>query len=509
MGRDNQSYDRIDSNRRKFLSGLASSTAAGLAGCSSNGGGSDGNDGGSDGNGGGSDGNGGGSGGTTTDTASGTVEISIITTATETKEVYQEAFRQYNESRSDLNVKFSPQFLGGGSFTQKLNTLIGTGNPPDLAYAGAQLASFTDSFIDLTDLLERHNVPESLRLSFSDVGSPIQPVVLQAGHRYYRQDVWNEAGIDFPESEKAKTWSTHRDHMKMVSDALPKNRWPSFYLAGSVSSSMQFMWYGYEVMSGVNYIRRTGPNLEDVEVSLEDEREGALQYLKFGKEMFDNYSPDTTGYSWQEFIQLFTNETVQQSLYGGRLMTNVIAQAPELEDVTKASWIEMPEKNPAPSNHLVSSGKLSFPEDQASSVALNGFAIPKNAKHPKVAKDFINWFLDSDLYTDFMLSVAPHNLPVDMSLLDSEPFKENPAWSQHPEYKDFIKRYVKNSYPKVMGRTDPASPYWSQITYASGIVPKMQQQVFLGQKSPEKAIDEAISNLEQKTDEIVDRYTSE
>ncbi len=506
MSSDKQSHSRRSSNRRKFLAGVASTTALGLAGCTSQSSGSS-ESGGSGSS--GSDGSSGGS-GTTGGSASGKTKLRFMATASDpnTKETFRQAFKQFNESRSDLNIEVTPEFMSPGSFTQKLNTLIGAGDPPDLALAGAELLQFTDALSDLGSILERNNVPESLRLEFPDVGTPLHPMVLQAGHRFYRSDVWDQAGIDFPEQEKAKTWSTHREHMNSVDEMLPDNRYPSFYLSSSNNGPMQFMWYGYELMSGVNYIKRTGPNLGDVEVSLEEERAGAQQYLQFAKEMYTQYSPETTGYSWQEFIQLFANGTVQQSMYGGRLLTNVVEQAPELESVTKPAWIEMPEKNVGRGNHIVSAGTNKFPDDQPSSVSLNGFGVPKDAPNSELAKEFIKWFFDSDLYVEAILAVPPHNLPIDMKMLDSEPFQQNEMWSNHPEYKNFIQRYVENSYPKVIGRTDPASPYWSQITYGSGIVPTMQQEVLLGQKSIDEAIDAAIPKLEQKTQEVVEQYTS-
>lgn len=238
--------------------------------------------------------------------------------------------------------------------------------------------------------MEQNNVPKSLQLNFPGVGAPIHPVALEPNSRWQRTDVWEQAGIQ-SDPMKPITWSTHRNQMQAVKDSFSGEKYPSFYLASDVVGAMLHNWHQYEVMSGVNYIRRTGENLEDVEVSLGDEREGAIQYLEFGQEMYQNFAPDTIGYGWNELVQLYVNQTVQQSMYPGRLLNNVIDQAPDLEEVTKPACIEMPEQNPAPENPLVKSGSLSA-EDYTAQVAVNGFAVPKNAENGDISQDFLKWF---------------------------------------------------------------------------------------------------------------------
>lgn len=494
-GNSPQGNQRIDSSqRRRFLKGIATTGAVGLAGCSGN---QDTQQG----------------GGTTDQNKQGSakpkrVKFNFLASASDpkTKELYKKTFEGYNEERSDLNIQYSGEFLSMDAFLQKMNTYLGAGNPPDLAYGGGNLTTFSNQLMDLKSIMEQNNVPKSLQMTFPGVGAPIHPVALEPNSRWHRSDVWEKANIGFDEMKEPKTWSTHRDHMQAVKDTLSGNKYPSFYLASDSVGAMLHNWHQYEVMSGVNYVRRTGEKLDDVEVSLGDERAGAIQYLKYGKEMYDNFSPDTTGYGWNELVQLYVNQTVQESMYPGRLLNNVIDQAPDLEKVTKPGYIEIPEENPAPSNHLVNSGKLSA-DDYTAQVSVNGFAVPKQADNRDISVDFLKWFFQTDYYTNAILAVPPHTIPANLKLLDSDAFKQNEIWGRHQEYKDFIKEYIPKCYPKVMGRTDPPSPYWNAITYASGIVPTMQQQVLLGQKSPEEAVDEAIPKLEQTTKETVSQYT--
>jgi ABC-type glycerol-3-phosphate transport system substrate-binding protein len=499
------------SNRRTFLRGLGATTAVGLAGCTGTGGGGDGGDGGGGGSGGGGGGSGGGGGGSGNATPEGnggsrSITFRMLASASdpETEKFYQDTFQAFSDSRDDIDIEFSGEFLSMDAFSAKMNTYLGAGNPPDLVYGGGNVTTFADSFVDLSEAMENNNVPESLRLTFPGVGAFLHPVALEPNGRWYRTDVWDEAGL----SETATDWSTHRDHMEAVSGVLSGNKKPSFYMASQTFGTMLHMYHAYEVMSGVNYITRTGPNLDDVEVSLDAEREGAIQYLEYAAEMYQNYSPETTGYGWNELVQLYVNQIVQQSVYPGRLMNNVVDQAPELEDVTKPAIIEMPAENPAPESHLIKSGSLSYPDDYRAHVSINGFAVPKSGENRDVALDFVrDYFFQSDAYVNALLAVPPHNVPVNLDLLDSEAFQQNEVWAAHEDYKDYLREWLPKMFPKVMGRTDPPSPYWNEITYASGIVPQMQQEVLLGQKDAATAVDDAIPKLEQKTQEVVGRYT--
>jgi len=187
-----------------------------------------------------------------------------------------------------------------------------------------------------------------------------------------------------------------------------------------------------------------------------------------------------------------------QTMYPGRLVNNMLDQNPDLLPHTKPAIPELPDgQNPE--------------DDWKFQLPINGFAVPTDADHSDIAKEFLRWWFGTEYYNDFMLAASPHTVPVDLSALDEEPYASDPNWqdiNEQADYKNWLQEWVpKAGYPKIMGRTDPVSPYWDQITYASGIVPTMIQRVALGDTDAGTAVDDAVEELRDQTDQVVDQFT--
>jgi len=124
------------------------------------------------------------------------------------EEAFNASFARWNDAHPDELI--STETFANDAYKQKIRPAIGAGEAPTLIYGwgGATLADYvaTDSVIDLSDLLDTTALGEDLLpavLQSGEVdgklyGIPnniVKPVVL-----YYNKDVFNDVGLDVPES---------------------------------------------------------------------------------------------------------------------------------------------------------------------------------------------------------------------------------------------------------------------------------------------------------------------
>jgi len=405
----------------------------------------------------------------------------------EEKTRFRNAFEAYTEQRDDASIETKLEFVDISGFNSKINTYLSSGNAPDLLAAGTDMLVYKNQLADLSDLASEFDVPESMALEFE--GSvPLMPFVFELNGNWYRKDIYDEAGVSPP-----RTWAENDDAMAAVDEALPDDQYPMSYTIPDEPGIVLNSFGAQEKMLGISYIERTGPNLDDIEVSLGKNRDTMVKALEYFKEHYQKYSPDSTSWGWSDLTQVFVNGKVMTATYPGRLLNNVEAQNPDLSSVTK------------PTTYPVPTGK-SYPEDYSPPVVLNGFSAPKDGD-TDLARDFLSWFYDSEYYVDAILALPLHHIPVDLDLLDTQPFKENDMWAKHSGYKEYIRDHLERGYVYTVGRTEPATPYWDQVVYDSGIASSMWQEVLLDRKEPRTAVNETEQKLKEKLPEVVEQYS--
>jgi len=474
------------SSRRRFIQTIGVGAGIGLAGCSSGGNGGSGNN---------QNTGTGGSGGTSgTTTGSGKpkrVQFHFLAEITNSnlKKTYQSTFDAWNKQLTGYEVKPIFDFVGINKSIPKLNTLLATGQPPDLVLSAPRISSFHKQLADMTPINDHVGTPKRFT---QPVGGKqtVVPEVLEIDSKWYRQDVYDKAGVTPP-----TTWDEHLTVNQKLADYLPKKQYPELIQAGANSTVWNHMG-PVHAMLGVNFIERTGSGLDQVRVSLGDtkNRQNEIKVLNYFKKLYQ-WSPDSLSYSWPDQTLVYVNDTVATNAYEGRLLTNVFAQKPKLAPVTK------PTNFPRPPGVSKS--------DYKTFAINNPFAVPEGGQKD-LSFNFLKWFYDSEYYKKVVLSVAPHQVPVDIKMLDSDAFKQNKIWSSGPgkTYKAYLKDIWGNVYNSQLGRTNPPTPYWGQVVTDSKIVPNMVSNALVGRKTPEKAVDDAVVQLKKKLPQVVKQVTS-
>ena len=483
----------MTANRRRFIKGVGAAVTAGLAGCSSNGGGDGGSDGSSDG---GSDGSSdGGSDGDTTGSATNEqIEFHFVasTPAESTQEALTGAVEAWGEQLDGYDVEPRMEFVGVTAASPTLNQYLGTGNPPHLVMGNAELAQFYQSVEDTSDFLD-----ENFDLPSADYGGPVgdkstvipDHFVVQA--RYYRKDLFDEAGI-----EPADTWSGQVANAEALRETIPDSMEPELIQANPSNTTTYLQNHQWFHTLGVDYIERTGEAMDDVRVSLGDEEERAncSDILNHLNEMYQ-YSVETVNYGFTDMISTYLEDQVAVTNYPGRLIDNAVDQAPDKLDVTGVTKFPMPEgfdgKYLAGHNPQM----LTVPQTEQSDLAF----------------DFLEFYFGSDYYFDRLLGAGPNSTPVTQELLNDERLQSHETWDNPvgQEYTDLLNEFWDNDnyYIAQYGRTDPASVYWSTLVNGSNVIgPTMHANATTGRTSVDEAIDGAIEHLEEDLPGIASEY---
>lgn len=505
-GSDEESASRSRISRRTYLAATGVSIAGLTAGCS--GGGDDG--GGGDGSGGGGDGGDGdgGSSGTATGSGSGeTIEITMLSDRNSPPE--QEALRGGFDSwaeTKDADVERSFQFASFDEATTRLNTMVASGNPPDICYMGwGGLALLTAGglFQDVSGYVnDQMSVPGPLleNISYNDQITVI-PSQWDLNVQWYRQDLFDEAGIT-----PADDYEGQLANMEQLADVVPEGMQPLNVPANSNSSMTYQMNMAYEASNEAYFMRRSSLD-EPPEVIADQEpwRSRLIETYSHLNELYTNYSPETINQDWGSTIQVYVTERAAQTQYPGRLLNQVQNDNPELMDVTSFSTYPV-----GPSG-----------ESFQGKTFLAGFAVPKNTGTSDMALDFANHFLQSDSYVNMLLAVPLNALPVNFDVFENETYRSNPIVQANQDYVEFAQTALDEynwfdypDYPTMPEGGSALVPYQRNLVDGENRLPTMAASAITGRTPVAEAVDtaaqqlrDAIPQFESRVDTLQEQFS--
>ena len=122
------------------------------------------------------------------------------------------------------------------------------------------------------------------------------------------------------------------------------------------------------------------------------------------------------------------------SVYYGRLIPNMLSNAPELKDKVGAVLIPIP-KN----------GKRIYP------IGGGMLAVFKDSKYRDLGKEFVKSFMSSKHFADFCNATPIHAIPSRKNVSESEEFKKNEIIAAYPEILKLSLESIKYSVPAGIG----------------------------------------------------------
>jgi len=446
-------------------------------------------------------------GGTTGSGSNETIELTMLSdrNSPAEQEALRGAFDSWAESREE-NLERSFQFASFDEATTRLNSMVASGNPPDICYMGwGGLALLTAGglFQDVSGYVnDQMSVPGPLLENISyDNQITVIPSQWDLNVQWYRQDLFDEAGIT-----PANDYEEQLANMEQLADVVPDGMQPLNVPANSNSSMTYQMNMAYEASNGAYIMRRSGLG-EPPEVIADQEpwRSRLIETYSHLNELYTNYSPETINQDWGSTIQVYVTERAAQTQYPGRLLNQVQNDNPEIMDVTSFSTYPV-----GPSG-----------DEFRGKTFLAGFAIPNNTGTSEIALDFASDFFESDSYVDMLLSVPLNALPVNFDIFENERYRSNEIVQANQDYVEFAQTALDEynwfdypDYPTMPEGGEGLVPYQRNLVDGENRLPSMAASAIAGQTPVPEAVDrmaqqvrDAIPQFEDRVDTLQEQFS--
>ncbi|MDR0138641.1 ABC transporter substrate-binding protein [Metabacillus idriensis] len=335
--------------------------------------------------------------------------------------VIKDLIDEYNKSQDKVFVKG----LSQGDVQKQMTAIVG-GNPPDLASHPDEnkIASWAERGVitPLDDYMKADKfdfedfLPSARTAVQYEDKTYALPVVMNAWMLYYNKDLFEQAGLDGPPETIQELEEYNKKLSKIEDGRIEKlGIWP----AGN-----PYMW-----------MNAFGGQLWDADKNVPTPTdEGLKKTFELNKRMWDQYGADAVD-------RLASSEgkydSPQNSFFSGKY-----AMAFDGE------WLATFIKKYAPNLNY---GIAPMPYDENHPESKNGgfinvgtLYIPKGAKHPQEAWEFLSWITEKEQMVQFAAGLG--NLPPRKSAADAEEFKDVPAYET---FMDYISNGEMKSVPPV------------------------------------------------------------
>jgi multiple sugar transport system substrate-binding protein len=252
---------------------------------------------------------------------------------------------------------------------------------------------------------------------FNDVIAAIGPEKFYPGaNRIYEVEkgVYGGAGIG---GTAANTLWLRTDLMKKAGIESAPKTWDELRVAarkmqggGIYGAPLPYAKNSMTTLVFICFVRLAGGQVftPDLEVAIDSKE--SLNALEFYKSMRELCPPGATGYSWGESLTAFVSGATATGLYTGRVLANVVAQNPGIQNSLAAATY--------PS---IAAGVPSWTFNDFPSIF-----IPKAAKDMAATKKFAAHIFAPEGYIKQLHAAPGHVLPVLKAIADDPRYLDNP-----------------------------------------------------------------------------------
>jgi len=451
-----------DTNRRRYLRALGAIGAAGLAGCTGQentpaSGGDDGGD-----SGGGDSGGGSGDTATPSPTESGgTVRMLSDRGARDVWEASIEEFN--NDSAYTVEVTWLPK---GTSMNEQVEKMKAAGNLPEIVFETS-----TDAYRNtvegltapVTDLVDTLGTLDPVQFEGDSFMLPAVTLPLMG---VYRGDLVEG------EPRTRSEWLAESKRLQNEED-IGGLVMPSGRTNNATTQVNQNLWNG-----GVQ-IYRGSPG--DIRVTIDDDenRATAVETYRWMQEM-NGYSPNTSGWEWGDVANALIQEQVGAALtLGGLMILQAQANRPDLASNLRAMPFPLPEGG--------EQGKWwAYTE---------GFYLHESAPNLEGARAYLEFFMQSEFYLDFITETPLFNFPTSLEQVQSDAYQSVELVQQHQDLVDIVVENWDRMGP-VLNTGDGGAPnIIAANAYGQQLMGQSADRLVAGDLSPEETVDWVAEQL--------------
>jgi multiple sugar transport system substrate-binding protein len=388
-------------------------------------------------------------------------------------EAYKFQIAQFEAANPGIKVVFEP--TSNETYAAQLAAAFASGQVPNIV---THLPSFAVTNYWRNGLLE----------PFNDVIQMVGPEKFYPdANRIYEVEkgVYGGAGIG---GTAANTLWLRTDLMKKAGIESAPKTWDELRAAarkmqggGIYGAPLPYAKNSMTTLVFICFVRLAGGQVftPDLEVAIDSKE--SLNALEFYKSMRELCPPGATGYSWGESLTAFVSGATATGLYTGRVLANVVAQNPGIQDSLAAATY--------PS---IGAGVPSWTFNDFPSIF-----IPKAAKDMAATKKFAAHLFAPEGYIKVLHAAPGHVLPVLKTIADDPRYLDNPIIAKYPKE---VKLMAENSAAGFnLGFESPKHKpnLKAGDVVNSGVIAELVQRVCLNNEDPKKVLGETAVKIEK------------
>jgi multiple sugar transport system substrate-binding protein len=388
-------------------------------------------------------------------------------------EAYKFQIAQFEAANPGIKVVFEP--TSNETYAAQLAAAFASGQVPNIV---THLPSFAVTNYWRNGLLE----------PFNDVIQMIGPDKFYPdANRIYEVEkgVYGGAGIG---GTAANTLWLRTDLMKKAGIENAPKTWDELRAAarkmqggGIYGAPLPYAKNSMTTLVFICFVRLAGGQVftPDLEVAIDSKE--SLNALEFYKSMRELCPPGATGYSWGESLTAFVSGATATGLYTGRVLANVVAQNPSIQNSLAAATY--------PS---IAAGVPSWTFNDFPSIF-----IPKAAKDMAATKKFAAHLFAPEGYIKVLHAAPGHVLPVLKTIADDPRYLDNPIIAKYPKE---VKLMAENSAAGFnLGFESPKHKpnLKAGDVVNSGVIAELVQRVCLNNEDPKKVLGETAVKIEK------------
>ena len=388
-------------------------------------------------------------------------------------EAYKFQIAQFEAANPGIKVVFEP--TSNETYAAQLAAAFASGQVPNIV---THLPSFAVTNYWRNGLLE----------PFNDVIQMVGPEKFYPdANRIYEVEkgVYGGAGIG---GTAANTLWLRTDLMKKAGIESAPKTWDELRAAarkmqggGIYGAPLPYAKNSMTTLVFICFVRLAGGQVftPDLEVAIDSKE--SLNALEFYKSMRELCPPGATGYSWGESLTAFVSGATATGLYTGRVLANVVAQNPSIQNSLAAATY--------PS---IGAGVPSWTFNDFPSIF-----IPKAAKDMAATKKFAAHLFAPEGYIKVLHAAPGHVLPVLKTIADDPRYLDNPIIAKYPKE---VKLMAENSAAGFnLGFESPKHKpnLKAGDVVNSGVIAELVQRVCLNNEDPKKVLGETALKIEK------------
>nr|WP_246594035.1 ABC transporter substrate-binding protein [Evansella tamaricis] len=376
------------------------------------------------------------------------------------QETFSSIIDDFNEQYESEGITANVQFEPWGELDQKLSTALAGGVGPDVFMHGAAAAAgfadggqiepldaYFDGWDDYSDFNPGY-------LEAGSVEGEYYVVPIQGANRmmFYREDIFQEAGVEIPET---------LDELLEVSEAFVEKDGSRFLRAATTlpteGNDLQQVWSAFLWSNGGDILSE---DFSEAAINSEE----AIKAIEFYKGFFENDLTPIAGMDGQGDQHPLGTGEVAFTFDGVWAIEQILAYTPDAYDHVKVA---------PPPRGL---------EGTTTLVGSSGFFMNANSDHKDEAWELMSFIGNQENIEK--VSAELKFLPVRLSVADADFVQEDRLFSEFVQLTN-----------EVDGKANPNVPRWTAIR---DIVASSVEEAIYGQLTPQEAVEKAELEINEE-----------